>query len=254
MTKTIQGIILTGVCWALSGLQGASAQWVVNDPNNLVQNIVSAVHSIQTVNNQITQLTHEVQSLAYQAQNLQSMPPGVANGILLQYTSQFGALVAAMQNIDGIARNVASLTATYNATFPNTALAQGPLSNANVMSQLSGWLSQSRSVYQGAYTTQAQVMASLPNDTATIQRLLQTSGSSQGALSVTQTGNQINGQIAAQLMKMNTQMATNDQAQLNWIAEQTQMIAQAQQMAQNLAVGYTNRGNPTVYLTYDRLH
>jgi len=204
--------------------------------------------------NQVTQLSHEVQSLGYQVQNLQSMPSGIANNVIGQYTTQFGNLVAAMQSINGIAQNVATLTAKYNATYPNTALAQGPLSNANVMAQLTTWLNQSRSVYQGAYNTQAQVMTSLPADSANIRTLVQTSGSSQGALDAIQAGNQINGQVAAQLMKMNSQMATTNQAQLNWIAEQSQLIAQAQQTSQRAMVGYTAPSTATVNLTYDRFH
>jgi P-type conjugative transfer protein TrbJ len=240
--------------WTGSSTQSSQAQWVVVDPTNLVENIISALQNTQAVLNQVTQLSHEVQSLSYQAQNLQNMPASVANTVIGQYTSQFGALVSAMQSINGIAQNVGRLTAQYNATYPNTALAQGPLSNANVMSQLTTWLNQSRSVYQGAYNTQAQVMASLPADTANVRTLLQTSGSSQGALDAIQTGNQINGQVAAQLMKMNSQMATTNQAQLNWIAQQTQMIAQAQTVSKNMTVGYAASSRPTVNLTYDRFH
>jgi P-type conjugative transfer protein TrbJ len=240
--------------WAGSSIEPSRAQWVVLDPTNLVENIISALQNTQTVLNQITQISHEVQSLAYQAQNLQSMPASVSNNVLGQYTTQFGQLVAAMQSINGIAQNVATLTGQYNATYPNTALAQGPLSNANIMSQLTTWLNQSRSVYQGAYNTQAQVMASLPADSTTVQTLLRTSGSSQGALDAIETGNQINGQVAAQLMKMNSQMATTNQAQLNWIAQQTQLIAQAQKVSQSLATGYTTTSAATVNLTYDRLH
>jgi P-type conjugative transfer protein TrbJ len=240
--------------WTGSSLQSSKAQWVVIDPTNLVENIISALQNTQAVLNQITQISHEVQSLAYQAQNLQGMPASVSNNVIGQYTMQFGKLVTAMQSINGIAQNVATLTGQYNATYPNTALAQGPLSNANVMAQLTAWLNQSRSVYQGAYTTQAQVMASLPADSATMQALLQTSGSSHGALDAIQSGNQINGQVAAQLMKMNSQMATTNQAQLNWIAQQTQMIAQAQTISQQQAKGFTAPSTAVVNLNYDRLH
>jgi type IV secretion system protein TrbJ len=254
MKRILFSALAIAALWSGSGIQTSRAQWVVVDPTNLVENIISALQNTQTVLNQITQISHEVQSLSYQAQNLQGMPPSVSSSVVGQYTTQFGNLVSAMASINGIAQNVAKLTGQYNATYPNTALAQGPLSNANVMSQLTAWLNQSRSVYQGAYNTQAQVMASLPADTANVRTLLQTSGSSQGALDAIQTGNQINGQVAAQLMKMNSQMATTNQAQLNWIAQQTQMIAQAQTASQNLAVGYSAKGAPTVNLTYDRFH
>jgi type IV secretion system protein TrbJ len=254
MKRILFSAVAIAALWTGSAIQSSRAQWVVVDPTNLVENIISALQNTQTVLNQITQISHEVQSLAYQAQNLQSMPPSVSSSVVGQYTTQFGSLVSAMASINGIAQNVAKLTGQYNATYPNTALAQGPLSNANVMSQLTTWLNQSRSVYTGAYNTQAQVMASLPADTANVRTLLQTSGSSQGALDAIQTGNQINGQVAAQLMKMNSQMATTNQAQLNWIAQQTQMIAQAQKTSQNAMVGYTAPSTATVNLTYDRFH
>jgi P-type conjugative transfer protein TrbJ len=254
MKKTLLAAAASAALLLSSGTQVAQAQMAVIDASNLVENTISALQNLQTVLNQITQLSHEVQSLGYQVQNLQSMPSGVSNNVIGQYTTQFGNLVAAMQSINGIAQNVATLTAKYNATYPNTALAQGPLSNANVMAQLTTWLNQSRSVYQGAYNTQAQVMTSLPADSANIRTLLQTSGSSQGALDAIQAGNQINGQVAAQLMKMNSQMATTNQAQMNWIAEQTQMIAQAQTVAQQQATGFTAPSTAVVNLTYDRLH
>jgi type IV secretion system protein TrbJ len=254
MKRVLFSAVAIVAVWGGSAIQSSRAQWVVVDPTNLVENIISALQNTQTVLNQITQISHEVQSLAYQAQNLQSMPSSVANTVVGQYTTQFGSLVSAMQAINGIAKNVATLTAQYNATYPNTGLGQGPLSNANVMSQLTGWLNQSRSVYQGAYNTQAQVMATMPADTTNMRALLQTSGSSQGALDAIQTGNQINGQVAAQLMKLNSQMATNDQAQLNWIAQQTQMIAQAQKNSQDGIAGYAAPGAAVVNLTYDRLH
>lgn len=254
MKQTFFSAVAIIALWAGSSIEPTKAQWVVVDPTNLVENIISALQNTQTVLNQITQISHEVQSLAYQAQNLQSMPANVSNNVLGQYTTQFGQLVAAMKSINGIAQNVATLTGQYNATYPNTALAQGPLSNANIMSQLTTWLNQSRSVYQGAYNTQAQVMASLPADSTNVQTLLRTSGSSQGALDAIETGNQINGQVAAQLMKINSQMATTNQAQLNWIAQQTQMIAQAQKTSQNAMVGYTAPSTATANLTYDRFH
>src|ERR1019366_4195179 len=175
----------------------AEAQLVVVDPKNLAENVISALQNTQAVMNQITQLAHEVQSLANEAQNLQSMPASVAASVLGQYPSQFGQLVAAMKSIGGIAQNLATLTAQFNATFPNTALAQGPLSNATITTQLNGWLNQSRSVYQGAYNTQAQVMGSLGADSNNIQSLVLQSGASHGALDAIEAGNQINGQVAA---------------------------------------------------------
>jgi P-type conjugative transfer protein TrbJ len=254
MKKTLTALIAATALLTSAGTEVAQAQFAVIDPANLIENIISALQNVQTVLNQVTQISHEVQSLAYQVQNLQKMPAGVSSGVLGQYTSQFSKLVTSMQSINGIAQNVATLTTRYNSTFPTTSLAQGPLSSATVMSQLTGWLNQSRSVYQGAYNTQAQVMGSLGADAASVQTLLQTSGSSQGSLDAIQAGNQIAGQVASQLMKLNQQMASTNQAQMNWLAQQTQLMAQAQTTSQHAMVGYTAPSAAPVNLTYDRLH
>jgi type IV secretion system protein TrbJ len=252
--KSVTALIATTALFAIAESDVAHAQWAVIDNSNLVENVVTALHSVQTVLNQATQLSHEVQSLAYQVQNLQSMPGGVSSATLSQYTSEFSQLVATMQSINGIAQNVATLAARYDSTFPNTSLALGPLSSANVMTQVAGWLNQSRSVYQGAYNTQAQVMTSLGADSATVQTLLQASGTSHGSLDAIEAGNEIAGQVASQLMKLNQQMASSNQAQMNWIAEQTQLIAQAQTNSEHAMEGYTAPSTATVNLTYDRFH
>src|SRR5271165_1531216 len=110
MKKTLLSTVAIAALWAGSSMQPSKAQYVVLDPTNLVENIISALQNTQTVLNQITQISHEVQSLSLQAQNLQSMPASVSNTVIGQYTTQFGQLVAAMQSINGIAQNVATLT------------------------------------------------------------------------------------------------------------------------------------------------
>ena len=245
--------ILTAVV-TFGGATTASAQFAVIDPANLVENIISALENVESVLNQVEQLTHEVQSLAYQAQNLSQMPSSVSGAVLNQYTNHFQQLVSAMQSINGIASNVSNLTARYDQTFPNSALAQGALSSASVFAQLNGWLSQSRSVYQGAYNTQGQVMQSLGADSSSVRQLLQTSGSSQGALDAIQAGNQLTGQVASQLMKMNQQMAATNQAQMNWIAQQTQLLEQAAKHSTDISAGYTAVAPSTANPVYDRFH
>ena len=237
-----------------SSVEEAHAQFAVIDPANLIENIISALQDLASVANQAVQLEHEVESLSHEMQNLQSLPGGLSSSTLSQYVSEYSSLVATMQGIDGIARSVANLTAQYDATFPNTALATGPLSYGNVMSQMTNWLSQSRSVYQGAYQTQAQVMNALGADSDNVEQLLTQSGASSGALDAIEAGNAITGQVASQLMKMNAQMAATNQAQMNWLAQQTQMVAQAQQNSQSQLAGYTTPGTPVVNPTLDTLH
>jgi hypothetical protein len=55
-------------------------------------------------------------------------------------------------------------------------------------------------------------------------------------------------------MKMNAQMATTNQAQLSWIAQQTQLMAQSQNTSQSGMTGYTASSTAPVDTTYTRFH
>src|SRR5260221_10132308 len=52
----------------------SSAQIVVFDPNNYVQNVLTAARALQQITNQITSLQNQAQMLINQARNLASLP------------------------------------------------------------------------------------------------------------------------------------------------------------------------------------
>src|SRR3546814_3758629 len=52
----------------------AQAQWVVYDPTNYAQNLLSATRALQQISNQITSLQNEATMLMNQARNLTSLP------------------------------------------------------------------------------------------------------------------------------------------------------------------------------------
>src|SRR5690242_20838208 len=51
-----------------------NAQWIVFDPNNYAQNVLTAARELQQINNQITSLQNEAQMLINQARNLANLP------------------------------------------------------------------------------------------------------------------------------------------------------------------------------------
>lgn len=50
------------------------AQWIVFDPDNYLQNVLTAAREIEQINNQITSLQNEAQMLTNQARNLANLP------------------------------------------------------------------------------------------------------------------------------------------------------------------------------------
>ena len=59
---------------SLSPLSPAQAQSVVFDPSNYAQNVMTAAHTLQQINNQITSLQNQARSLLNQAKNLANLP------------------------------------------------------------------------------------------------------------------------------------------------------------------------------------
>ena len=52
----------------------AHAQWVVFDPSNYAQNVLTAARSLQQITNQITSLQNQAQMLINQGKNLATLP------------------------------------------------------------------------------------------------------------------------------------------------------------------------------------
>jgi len=72
-------LLATVVAAMLCTVPTVQAQWVVIDPTNLVQNTLTAIRTLEQINNQIQQLQNEAQMLANQARNLASLPFNVVN-------------------------------------------------------------------------------------------------------------------------------------------------------------------------------
>ena len=52
----------------------AAAQWIVFDPSNYAQNVLTAARELQQITNQITSLQNQATSLINQARNLANLP------------------------------------------------------------------------------------------------------------------------------------------------------------------------------------
>ncbi|MEG6992715.1 P-type conjugative transfer protein TrbJ, partial [Pseudomonas aeruginosa] len=72
-------LLAVAVAALIGAMPVAQAQWVVIDPTNLVQNTLTAIRTLEQINNQIQQLQNEAQMLTNQARNLASLPFNVAN-------------------------------------------------------------------------------------------------------------------------------------------------------------------------------
>jgi P-type conjugative transfer protein TrbJ len=111
--------------FSLSMIATASAQVVVYDPTNYAQNLLTAAHTLQQVNNQITSLQNQAQMLINQAKNLVNLP----TSILQQLQSTIQRTQSLLSQAQNIAFDVGKIQTAFSTTYgsasisaPNNAL------------------------------------------------------------------------------------------------------------------------------------
>ena len=98
---------------ALAAAIPAQAQWVVFDPQNYVQNVMTAARELQQINNQTQQIENQTQSLINQAKNLASLPYSLVSTI----TSQIQRTEQLLAQAQRIAYSVASINQAFTTSY-----------------------------------------------------------------------------------------------------------------------------------------
>ncbi|ARS49394.1 TPA: P-type conjugative transfer protein TrbJ [Pseudomonas aeruginosa] len=163
----------------------AQAQWVVVDPTNLVQNTLTAVRTLEQINNQIQQLQNEAQMLINQGRNLASLPFNVVNRLrsTLATTQQ---LIAQAQ---GLAFQVQSMDQQFARLYPEQ-YAATVSGNQMYQDAHQRWQNTLEGL-QTAMRMQAQVSQNVTEDEGVLTDLVGQSQSATGALQAMQATNQL---------------------------------------------------------------
>ncbi|EMW0834850.1 P-type conjugative transfer protein TrbJ [Enterobacter roggenkampii] len=163
----------------------AQAQWVVIDPTNLVQNTMTAVRTLEQINNQIRQLQNEAQSLMNEARNLASLPFNVVNRLRanLDTTRQ---LIAQAR---GLAFDIQNMDQQFAQLYPDQ-YAATVSGNQMFQDAHQRWQNTLQGL-QTAMRMQAQVSQNLNQDEGVLADLVDQSQSATGALQAMQATNQL---------------------------------------------------------------
>lgn len=218
--RTTLHFIMAAIVGAAVTATTARAQIAVFDPTNYAQNVLQAARALQQINNQITSLQHEAQSLINQARNLTSLPVSVLNQIQ-QTVNRTRALIQQAQNIaydvGQIDHAFQSLYGTISMTASDTSL---------VTDAQSRWRNTVAGL-QDAMRTQATVLGNATTYQTQVSTLVTASQSADGALAATQAGNQLLALQAQQLSDLTALLASQARAQDLKAAEDATAAAQA---------------------------
>jgi P-type conjugative transfer protein TrbJ len=178
--------LLTLAVAALIGVMPAAhAQWVVVDPTNLVQNTLTAVRTLEQINNQIQQLQNQAQSLINQGRNLASLPFNVVNRL----RSTLASTQQLITQAQGLAFQVQSMDQQFARLYPEQ-YAATVSGNQMYQDAHQRWQNTLNGL-QTAMQMQAQVSQNVTDDQSVLTDLVGQSQSATGALQAMQATNQL---------------------------------------------------------------
>ena len=184
----------------------AAAQWVVYDPTNYVQNVLSAARALEQINNQIQSLQNEAQMLINQARNLASLPYSSLQQ-LQQSVQRTQALLGQAQRI---AFDVQQIDQAFQSQYGNISLST---SDQRLVSDARSRWQNTVGGLQDALRVQAGVVGNIGTNRAEMAALVGQSQGATGALQATQAGNQLLALQAQQLADLVAVVAANGRAQ-----------------------------------------
>jgi P-type conjugative transfer protein TrbJ len=179
--------------------------FIVFDPSNYAQNVMTAARSLQQVTNQITSLQNQAQMLINQGRNLASLP--------FSSLEQLTQSVQRTQQLLGEAQNVAFSVQQIDTMFQHK-YGQGslPSSDAQMVADARSRWQNTVGGLQDAMRVQAGVVGNIDTNRTQMASLVDASQSAAGALQATQAGNQLLALQAQQLADLTAVVAANGRA------------------------------------------
>src|ERR1700753_2460991 len=186
--RSLRAVLVAG-CAVLPLLgigETARAQWIVFDPTNFTQNVLTAARELQQVNNQIQMLTNQATSLVNQARNLANLPMSTLTQLQSSIT-QTQSLLSQAQNI---AFNVQRVQTAYSTSYGSAA---GTGSTTTMVANAQQRWQNSVGAFEDSLKVQAGVVGNIPTNSSAMTSLVTASQSATGALQAAQAGNQLFG-------------------------------------------------------------
>ena len=225
----IAGLLTLGFLVA----QPATAMTVI-DPTNLVQNMLTAVRTLEMINNQASQLQNETQMLLNQARNLETLDFNSLSRLRTTLASTERLLTEAQ----GLAFDVQRLDQEFARLYP--AEYTSSVSGERLAQDTRERWKQGLDGLHTAMRMQAQVAQNLAQDESVLADLVNRSQSASGALQASQATNQLLALQAKQSIQAQQLQITQNRA----IALELARQATAAEEARELRRRFMGSGTP----------
>jgi P-type conjugative transfer protein TrbJ len=231
MKKTLLAVAAAAF---LAAAPAVHAQWVVIDPTNLAQNILTAANTLEQINNQIKQLQNQAQSLMNEAKNLTNLDFSA----LSELKAALSATNQLIQQAQGLAFNVQQMETQFQQLYPESFSAT--VSSAQMVLDARRRWTNSLDALKTAAKVQSQAVQNFASDEQTLTDLVNRSQSAAGALQAAQATNQLLALQARQSMQSQQLQITQDRATA---LEQARQVA-VQERAREVRRRFMGSGTP----------
>jgi P-type conjugative transfer protein TrbJ len=186
---------------------------VVFDPTNLVQNAETAMQAAamvakaaEQIQNQITMINHQVEQIQHQLTNLAHLDASVLGNL----NGQIHQFMGVLQHVNGLGYRVGVIAEQFNGLYPEFGLP--PVDGQTYRDEQAKWNLQTRHALEDAMRAQS-IVEQIGADQANLNATVDWSQAAVGNLQVLQAGNQIQGLVATQLMRLQQIIAASGRAQ-----------------------------------------
>ena len=198
----LAGSVVVAACIAATDARGLT----VFDPLNYEQNLLTAVRTLEGIQNQVRQLQNQAQQLLRMDLHLRPLQGGF--GTDLQTT--LAQLRARIGEGDALALKVRETDAAFDRLYPKT-FADTVSSDDLLRAARSRW-EEAHAGFRRAAVLQGQVSETIDGDGRLLDRVLLRSQGSVGALQVAQAGNELAALNVKQALQLQALLAVQHRA------------------------------------------
>ena len=181
--------------------------WVVFDPWNYQQNLLTAIRSLEEIQNQVKQLTNEAQALTKMDLNLEQLGSSIGGDL----KSSMGEIKSLLDKADGIALTVSATDSEMKKLFPSE-YASALTNDQSLQAAKIRW-DETLSAFKRSMSLEAKVVENTNEDGNALSDLLSKSSNAIGNLQVQQAGNELIGLSVKQQLQLQNLIAADQRAQ-----------------------------------------
>ncbi|RUY23062.1 P-type conjugative transfer protein TrbJ, partial [Mesorhizobium sp. M7A.F.Ca.US.001.04.2.1] len=204
--RRFRRIAAAGAFVAAVALSSAPAfAFIVFDPRNYAENLLSASRALEQIQNQVTSLQNEAQMLINQAKNLTSLPTSILDRI----EGNFSQMKSLLGEANKLAYNVQDIDSQFTSAYENFGT---DLSSQQLVDGARERWRTSVSAFEHSLKAGAVAVDNIDETQQQTSALVGASQSAVGVLQATQAGNQLLAVQARQVADLTAMLAAQGRA------------------------------------------